>query len=628
MKGSREPLDSGSRQKVFALKHRSTRDVVEDLRNGDRLITVDDEVDPNLEMAEIQRRVYLRGGPAILFTNVRGCKFPMASNLFASLDQARYLFRDTLERVRRLIEVKLDPSALPKSPMRYAGVPMTALTMLPRFTRSGAVQANQCRLSELPALKSWPMDGGSFVTLPQVLSADPEAPSNLMRVNLGMYRVQLAGNEYDPENQVGLHYQIHRGIGVHHRAAMDRNESLQVAITVGGSPAMSLAAVMPLPEGLTELTFAGALSGRRVRMIRGSHAPVYADADFAIVGQVDPTATMPEGPFGDHLGYYSLQHPFPFMKVEHVWHRKDAIWPFTVVGRPPQEDTTFGQLIHELTDPIIPTVIPGVKAVHAVDAAGVHPLLLAIGSERYMPYLKAKEPQELLTQANAILGNGQLSLAKYLWITDDPDDSIRIHDIGSFIQHILRRVDWRRDLHFHTKTTIDTLDYSGTGLNQGSKLVVASTGQPIRELATEIPSGLSLPDGISDPQLVMPGVIAVKGPKFTGNASREDVQRLTEHLEHQPGLESVPLITLCDDSEFAAATLNNWLWLTFTRSNPAIDVDGVGVQVVAKHWGCRGPLVIDARVKPHHAPPLVEDAEVTAKVDARATRGDELAKYL
>ncbi|MEM9587309.1 MAG: UbiD family decarboxylase [Planctomycetota bacterium] len=610
------------------MKHRSTRDVVNDLRQADRLIEVQDEVDPHLEMAEIQRRVYLRGGPAILFHRPRGCRFPMASNLFASLDQARYLFRDTLESVRRLIEVKLDPSALPKRPMRYAGVPLTAMRMLPKGIRRGAVQSRECSLADLPQLKCWPDDGGAFVTLPQVLSADPEVPTNLMRVNLGMYRVQLSGNEFDPAGEVGLHYQIHRGIGVHHRQAMDQDDPLRVAITVGGSPAMSLAAVMPLPEGLTELTFAGALAGRRIGMIRGRHAPTYGDADFAIVGRIDPTKSKPEGPFGDHLGYYSLQHPFPYMQVDHVWHREGAIWPFTVVGRPPQEDTTFGQLIHELTDPIIPTVIPGVKAVHAVDAAGVHPLLLAIGSERYMPYLNVAEPQELLTQANAILGNGQLSLAKYLWITDDPKDELKIHDIEAFLTHVLRRIDWRRDLHFQTRTTIDTLDYSGTGFNKGSKVVLAATGDPIRELPTELPADLSLPDGFSDPRVVIPGVLAVRAPRFTSETGGDDVSRWTDSFASDSSLCRFPLITLVDDSEFASATLNNWLWLTFTRSNPAIDVSGIGSFTDQKHWGCQGALVIDARVKPHHAPPLIEDPDVVAKVDARAARGGPLAKYL
>lgn len=605
------------------------------MRRGGRLIEVSDAVDPDLEMAEIQRRVYAAGGPAVLFSNVVGCRFPMVSNLFGSLDQARYLFRDTLESVRRLIELKLDPSALPKRPLRYAGTPLTALRMLPRWTRRGPVTAHRVSLAELPQLKCWPDDGGAFVTLPQVLSSDPDDPRNLMKINLGMYRVQLSGNEYDRENEVGLHYQIHRGIGVHHRRALDRGEPLEVAVTVGGSPAMTLSAVMPLPEGLTELTFAGALAGRRTAMIRGEHAPVYADADFAIVGRIDPTLRKPEGPFGDHLGYYSLKHDFPLMRVTHVWHRDGAIWPFTVVGRPPQEDTTFGQLIHELTDPIIPSVIPGVKAVHAVDAAGVHPLLLALGSERYMPHMKESEPQELLTQANAILGNGQLSLAKYLLISEDRSGKLDIHDIGSFLRHVLARFDPRRDLHFQTRTTIDTLDYSGHGFNRGSKLVIAAADVPPRPLGESLPAEMQLPDGFGEPRSVMPGVLAVRAPK-TADRRRdgdggygEDLARFCREFRcREDDAAQFPLITLVDDSAFAAADLRNWLWVTFTRSNPASDVDGIGSEIVDKHWGCRGPLVIDARIKPHHAPPLVEDPAVSAKVDARAARGGPLAKYL
>src|SRR5439155_625084 len=191
----------------------------------------------------------------------------------------------------------------------------------------------------------------------------------------------------------------------------------------------------------------------------------------------------------------------------------DAVWPFTVVGRPPQEDTVFGQLIHELTGDVIPTVLHGVKAVHAVDAAGVHPLLLAIGSERYMPFHENARPQELLTQACAILGQGQLSLAKFLLIVNRFDDeSLDIHDVSVFLQHVLRRVDWRRDLHFHTKTTIDTLDYSGDALNMGSKVVIAAAGPPIRDLPTELPAELTLPDGFKNPRLVLPGIIALEGP--------------------------------------------------------------------------------------------------------------------
>lgn len=610
------------------MSHRSTRDTVEDLRGAGRLIEIKQEVDPYLEAAEIQRRVYANQGPAILFSNLKGCQFPAVSNLFASLEQARFLFRKTLESVRRLIELKTDPSAAPKNPLRYAKTPWTAWRMLPAYCKHGPVMQKETQLSKLPGIQCWPDDGGAFVTLPQVFSMNPNQPNQLMQSNLGMYRIQLDGNEYEADREVGLHYQIHRGLGVHHQAAMSRGEKLKVAITVGGAPAMSLASVMPLPEGLSELTFGGALAGHRIRMIRSSHAPTYADADFAILGTIDPSATKPEGPFGDHLGYYSLQHPFPVMKVEKVWHRPDAIWPFTVVGRPPQEDTTFGQLIHEITDPIIPSVIPGVKGVHAVDVAGVHPLLLAIGSERYMSYLQTREPQELLTQANAILGNGQLSLAKYLWICDDPEDQLKISDYQKFIQHVLERVDWKRDLHFQTRTTIDTLDYSGTGFNSGSKVVIAATGDPIRSLPNSIPSEMNLPSGFKSPKVVCPGILAIKCQSKATNHSTKELEGFVSQFDANHPINQFPLITLVDDSDFCSRSFANWTWVTFTRSNPASDINGVSASTVHKHWGCSGSLVIDARIKPHHAPPLVEDSGVAAKVDALASKGEPISRFL
>jgi 4-hydroxy-3-polyprenylbenzoate decarboxylase len=314
-----------------------------------------------------------------------------------------------------------------------------------------------------------------------------------------------------------------------------------------------------------------------------------------------------------------------------VYHRRDAIWPFTVVGRPPQEDTVFGELIHELTGPVIPTVIPGVRAVHAVDAAGVHPLLLAVGSERYTPYQPIRRPQELLTQAHAILGQGQLSLAKYLLIVAHDDaPELDIHDIPAFLRHLLERGDWERDLHFQTQTTIDTLDYSGSGWNEGSKLVIAAAGPRRRELPTEVPGSLVLPDGYREPRVCLPGILAIGGAPFRGAPHGSDpaVEDLCQSLAPQADVRRFPWILLVDDSPFCAAGLNNLLWVVFTRSNPAADVYGVESFVHQKHWGCRGPLVIDARIKPHHAPPLVEDPQVTAKVDALAARGGPLAKYL
>ena len=413
---------------------------------------------------------------------------------------------------------------------------------------------------------------------------------------------------------------------------------------------------MPLPEGLSELTFAGALGGRRVKMIkRAEGLPVYADADFAICGTVMEGVAKPEGPFGDHLGYYALEHPFPVLKVNKVYHRTDAIWPFTVVGRPPAEDTSFGELIHDLTGPIIPTVLPGVKGVNAVDAAGVHPLLLAIGSERYMPWMKTSSPkgswrpQELLTQASAILGQGQLSLAKYLWIANEGDDpELDLHDIRAFFLHMLCRADWRRDLHFHTQTTIDTLDYSGDGFNTGSKVVVAAVGPPRFDLANEAPSNLSLTAGFSEARVVMPGVLAVGGPKLpapafdydavrSGSQTGEqmeasafaearaaiaaDMHRFCESFTTDDPINQFRVVLVVDNPGFVAESLNNFLWVTFTRSNPAADLYGIGSFCEEKHWGCRGALVIDARIKPHHAPVVEEDPEVTKKIEAMAATG-------
>ncbi len=611
--------------------HRTLKQTVDDLAVAGRLIRIRHEVDPDLEAAEIHRRVYQAGGPALYFENVKGCRFPMVSNLFGTLERARFIFRDTYESVRRLIELKVDPNAFWRRPGRYWKTPFTALGMLPRFTRRAPILANQTTISRLPQVKSWPRDGGGYVLLPQVYSEDVDRPG-LMHSNLGMYRIQLTGGQYVTDQEIGLHYQIHRGIGVHQAAAARAGQPFRVNIFVGGTPAMTLAAVMPLPEGMSELTFAGALAGHRIPMVRRPDGlPCYANADFVITGTVAPDRTKPEGPFGDHLGYYSLEHEFPVLEVDHVYHRDGAIWPFTVVGRPPQEDTVFGELIHELTGPIIPTVIPGVHAVNAVDAAGVHPLMLAVGSERYTPYRRDSAPAELLTQANAILGQGQMSLAKYLVIANRADDpELDVNDIGPFFQHVLRRVDWRRDLHFQTRTTIDTLDYSGSGLNQGSKLVIAASGEPVRELGTSVPVELRLPAGYSRPAVCQPGILAVQGPAYPGGSNGDDsrVAPFCDACRGQSSLEPFPLVVIVDDSEFVARTLANFLWVVFTRSNPAADVEGIDAFVDAKHWGCRGSLVIDARIKPHHAPPLEEDAEVTRKVDALAARGGPLAPYL
>ena len=609
--------------------YRNLQQCVRDLEQHGQLIRLKAEVSANLEAAEIHRRICERGGPAILFENVAGCQFPMVSNLFGTLDRARFIFRDSLQAVETLVQLKKDPMFLLKHPGRIPGAVQTLFSMRCAKRSSGPVMECQTTLEQLPQLKCWPKDGGAFITLPQVYTEHPDRPGYI-HSNLGMYRVQISGNQYRPNQEVGLHYQIHRSIGFHHAAAIAKGQPLRVNILVGGPPSLAVSAVMPLPDGIPEVAFAGALSRRAVRMVRNGGGPmICAEADFCISGTIDPNRQLPEGPFGDHLGYYSLAHDFPVVNVDTVYHRKDAIWPFTVVGRPPQEDSIFGALIHDLTGPAIPAVLPGVHAVNAVDEAGVHPLLLAIGSERYVPYAGQRQPQELLTNANAILGQGQLSLAKYLLIVAREDDrALDIHDIAKFFQHLLKRVDWNRDLHFQTRTTIDTLDYTGNGLNAGSKLVIAAAGEPKRTLNTEISADFYLPAGFSAAHVCMPGVLAVTGPPHNGRPHENDgqVDRFCTELSasNNASLAGWPLIVIVDNSRFCAESLSNFLWMTFTRSNPADDIYGVGSYTESKHWGCRSSLVIDARIKPHMAPPLDTDPEVTRKVDALAAPGGPL----
>ncbi|RYY48201.1 MAG: UbiD family decarboxylase [Chitinophagaceae bacterium] len=606
------------------MAYSSMEECLLDLEKTGQLVRIKEEIDPCLEMAAIHLRVYEAAGPALLFENVKGTRFRTASNIFGTLDRSRFIFRDTLQQVQRLVELKGDPIKAIKQPLNNMNAGLAALKAFPlKNPLTKPVLQQVVQVSDLPLIQHWPMDGGAFVTLPQVYTEDIDKPG-IMNANLGMYRIQLNGNEYRLNQEIGLHYQLHRGIGVHQSKANAKGQPLKVSIFVGGPPSHTVSAVMPLPEGISEMTFAGVLGGRRFRYSYVDGYAISTDADFVITGEVFPQENKPEGPFGDHLGYYSLQHDFPLMRVHKVYARKNAIWPFTVVGRPPQEDTSFGQLIHEITGAAIPQEIPGLKEVHAVDAAGVHPLLLAIGSERYTPYAQAKQPAELLTIANHVLGTGQLSLAKFLFITADDSNQLTTHNVEAYLKYVFERIDLSRDIHFYTNSTIDTLDYSGTGLNSGSKVVLAAYGGVLRNLATEVPGSIQHLAGFEKASLVMPGVIALEANKFSSyeNAERE-MNALNAQLRNQD-LRNIAVIVVGDDAQFIAERLNNFLWVSFTRCNPSHDIYGINAFTKNKHWGCNGPLVIDARVKPHHAPALVKDPDVEKKIDRLFKKGGPL----
>lgn len=605
--------------------YKTLADAVIDLERAGKLVRISEEISTDLEMAAVHRRIHAQGGPALFFENIRGAAFPAVSNLFGTADRTAYLFRDVLAQMKDVFKIRVNPKAA-LNPRIALNALRVGLHALPRklFLPPGFFETP---LEDIPVVKSWPKDGGNFITLPLVYTEHPDKPG-IMNSNLGMYRVQTDGNEYQSGKTMGMHYQIHRGIGIHHTAAMRRGEPLKVTVIVGGPPALMVAAVMPLPENISEILFASMLNKRAFKYTNNFGFLYSPQVDFLIHGEVHANETLPEGPFGDHLGYYSLTHDFPVLRVKRILARKKrAIWPFTVVGWPPQEDSEFGRLIHELTHELVPKEIPGIQAVHAVDAAGVHPLLLALGTERYLPYAE-KKPREILTQANAVLGFNQMSLAKYLFITaEEKKTTLSVHRVPEFLRYMLERVDLTRDLHFQTRTTMDSLDYSGTGIHEGSKLVVAAYGEKRRELAVELPEKGVSRYNFRDARLAMPGVLAVRTSAFRDYKGTEFEMRSLASSLRPLGEMGIVLVVVVDDAEFAAKSMDNFLWVTFTRSDPARDIYGVDSFTEFKHWGCKGPLIIDARVKHHHAGVLTEDPQVAEKINRFFRRGASLEKF-
>lgn len=599
-----------------------------DLEKAGMLKRIQQEVDPHLEMAEIARQTFEAGGPALLFEKVKGSKFRAACNIFGTEERLQFLFRESLTATQTAVQFKSNPVDFFKKiqPLQWLKAASAGICALPR--KSGSIKDfEECALQDLPQLVSWPNDGGAFITLPQVATR-PGEKASVMSTNVGMYRVQISGNEYHVGEECGLHYQIKRDIARHHQKAIEEGRPLKVSVFIGGPPAHTVAAVMPMPENLSELVFAGMLGGKRFRYFIHDGYLVSSDADFCILGEMQPEL-KPEGPFGDHIGYYSDKHNFPCLKVKKVLCKKNAIYPFTVVGRPPQEDTLFGSFIHQITKPMVPASVPGLHAIHAVDAAGVHPLCLALASERFLPYAKPedREPLELLKTASALLGFNQASLSKYLLIAAKEDEKekgfpIDVNDVPSFFGHVLERINFKRDLHFQTSTSIDTLDYTGSSLNHGSKLIMAAAGIKRRDLRCEKKDleSLALPEGFCKDaiQIPMPGVLVIQTPTYSregNNSAAELVKQFERSLKNWPYRENYPWISFVDYSEeLNGSKLADFLWLTFTRSDPAQDLYGYHSEVIHKHWGCEAPIFVDARIKPHHQKAL----EVTAEKKQQA----------
>ena len=438
--------------------------------------------------------------------------------------------------------------------------------------------------------KSWPDAGGDVITLPLVYTQHPDDG----RHNLGMYRIQRHSDA-----TTGMHWQIGKGGGFHHHLAQSRGENLPVNVLVGGPPALIVSAIAPLPENVPELLLASLLVGERLRMCDGPNGhpyPIVADCEFALLGHVKPHDLAPEGPFGDHYGYYSLKHDYPVFHVDMLCQRKNAIWPATVVGKPRQEDLYIGDYLQELLAPLFPVVMPNVKDLWSYGETGYHALAGARIEERFA--------RESMSAAFRILGEGQLALTKFLWMVSEPVD---LKDPKAVLTSLLARFRPETDLYVLSNLSMDTLDYSGPEVNLGSKGIMLGVGEPWRELPREFTG--ELPTGAREVAVFCPGCIMVGGPSF-----EEDPEWPKTIAK---ALSDWPLVVLCERPERAASSDTRFLWTTFTRFEPAADIHATEVRVHRHHLVYSGAVVIDARMKPNYPDELFCDPDTAQTVSNR-----------
>jgi UbiD family decarboxylase len=564
------------------------------LRATGDLVTIEVPVDPYLEAAEIHRRVIAAGGPALLFTNVKGSDFRLVTNLFGTARRAELAFGERpLRLIRRVVQ--LAETLLPPTPRKLWDARDVGLELLKVGTRlvsRGSVATHvtsDVRLDRLPVITSWHEDGGPFITLPLVYTTHPEKPGH----NLGVYRMQVHDSR-----TTGMHWQIGKGGGYHYAVAEARGQSLPVTVFLGGPPALILSAVAPLPENVPELLLASLIAGERLPQVQGygTH-PLVAEAEFALIGDVPPHVRRPEGPFGDHYGYYSLQHDYPVFNVRRLAHRGDAIYPATVVGKPRQEDFFIGDLLQELLSPLFPLVMPAVEALWSYGETGYHSLAAAIVKQRYR--------REAMASAFRILGEGQLSLTKFLFVTDRHVD---LKNFTATLEHVLARTNPETDLYVFSNLSMDTLDYTGPRVNEGSKGVWLGLGDPVRDLPREF-SGTA-PSGVTDVRVFCGGCLVI------GAASYANEPGAAARLAADPAFSGWPLVVVTDEPQRAVASAMNFLWTTFTRFEPAADIHA-GREIVRNHITYRGPIAIDARIKPWFPKELTTRDDIAARVTNR-----------
>ncbi len=557
------------------------------------------EVDPVQDVTIIQHRVLEAGGPALLFENVKGSPYRMVTNLFGTPARVRSLFgkdpAEIGEQVASLSEQLMPPSG--QALWKSRKLIWSCLQARMKTVKSGPILENVFtppQLEKIPCLTCWPLDGGPFFTLPLVHTVDPVSGQG----NMGIYRLQRYDN-----SSTGMHWQIEKGGGFHFAKACELEQPLPVSVFIGGPPALTIAAIAPLPEGIDERLLAALIMGKPLDVIsrKDTNHRIPASAEFVLEGSVSPNDTQREGPFGDHLGHYSHSADFPVFRVNRMLARKDAIYPATVVGKPPQEDYYIGEALQWLTLPLLKMIKPGIKDLWAYPETGFHPLAVMSVRERYR--------HEGLKHAFSVLGEGQLSLTKVLIVVDDDVD---VHDFERVGDAIYDHFDPSEDLFLMSPMAQDTLDFTGTAINEGSRMIISATRKSSSPLRKEPPPSLSdvgnLHKDIREIKTLSKAVLVVQVSKGA------DLKSVREALfRHSAACKYLFHVLVSEDVPMNDRRLILWGW--FTRFDPMNDIYPASSEQNGNRLNLHAPISIDATWKEGYRRPVAFDPEHQRHVD-------------
>ncbi len=446
------------------MAYKDLKDFIDSLERAGELKRIKARVSPDLEIAEVADRFIKSGGPALLFENPTGYGMPVLINAFGSdRRMAMALGVDSIDeigaRIQELTKAEAPKGLVDKIKMlpQLFGLSQS----FPKTVKSGACQevvlrGEDATLDKFPVLKCWPMDGGAFITLPVVFTKDPETGAR----NVGMYRMHV----YDGQT-TGMHWHAHK-VGARHYAGYERlNRRMEVAVALGGDPAITYSATAPLPEDFDEMIFAGFIRKKPVEMVKcvSVDLEVPADSEIVLEGYVDPHERRVEGPFGDHTGYYSLADQYPVFHITAITHKKTPVFPATIVGKPPMEDCWMAKATERIFLPLIKTQLPELVDMNLPIEGVFHNLAIVSIKKRF--------PGHARKVMHAIWGLGQMMFTKIIIVVDEDVDVQNMHDV---IWRLGNNIDPLRDTTF-VEGPVDVLNHASPVQNFGSKMGIDAT---------------------------------------------------------------------------------------------------------------------------------------------------------